>query len=79
MPGELEEPCYSSGLPYPADDLQSPCWRHTVLMPEPANYSRRQNKVPITDSKSRFKVVTKPLSKFLERATSRIKVAYNST
>ena len=43
-----------------------------------ARYSRRQNKVPITDSKSRFKVVTKPLSKFLERATSRIKVAYNS-
>ena len=41
-------------------------------------YSRRQNKVPITDSKNHFKVVTKPLSKFFKRATSRIKVAYNS-
>ena len=37
-------------------------------------YSRRQNKVPITNSKSRYKVVTKPLSKFLKRATSRIKL-----
>ena len=50
---------------------------HVATMPHVC-YSRRQNKVPITDSKSRFKVVTKPLSKFLKQVTSRIKAAYNS-